>query len=117
MKTKPAAPGDVYWLQHDALDDQPQIAHPQVVVGVDGDTVTVCALTTNMRKVSMPGNVLLDVGEGGLVKRSIVEVSKVAVIPAARLGAYVGTVSARRVEQIRAGARFVEGTFLPPSAE
>ena len=103
--------GDVYWLHHEALDDQPRIAHPQVVVEVEGDTVTVCALTTNMRKVSMPGNVLLDVGEGGLSKRSIVEVSKVAAVPVARLGEYVGAVSEERVAQIRAGIRFVETAF------
>jgi mRNA interferase MazF len=103
--------GDVYWLQHDALDDQPRIAHPQVVVEADGDTVTVCALTTNMRKVSIPGNVLLDAGEGGLSKRSIVEVSKSAAIPAVRLAEYVGTLSARRVAQIRAGITFVEKSF------
>lgn len=107
--------GDVYWL-HDE-PDAGRIAHPQVVVSVGGDTVTVCALTTNMRKVSMPGNVLLDVGEGGLSKRSIVEVSKAAVIPASRLGEYVGAVSAARVAQVLAGIRFVERGFLPPAAE
>jgi mRNA interferase MazF len=107
--------GDVYWL-HDE-PDAARIAHPQVVVGVDGDTVTVCALTTNMRKVSMPGNVLLDTGEGGLSRRSIVEVSKVAVIPAARLGEYVGTLPVARVAQVQAGMRFVERAFLPPEAE
>ena len=103
------SPGDVYWL-HDE-PDAARIAHPQVVVEVDGDTATVCALTTNMRKVSMPGNVLLDAGEGGLSKRSIVEVSKTAVIPASRLGEYVGALSARRVAQIRAGITFVEKSF------
>ena len=103
--------GDIYWLHHEELDDQPRIAHPQVVVGVNGDTATVCALTTNMRKVSMPGNVLLDMGEGGLSKRSIVEVSKTVAVPVSRLGEYVGALPARRAEQIKAGIRFVEGTF------
>ena len=111
MSTKQIAPGDVYWLHHDALDDQPRIAHPQGVVEIDGKMAKVCALTTNMRKVSMPGNVLLDAGEGGLLKRSIVEVSKTAVVPVARLGEYVGMMSAERVEQVRAGIRFVEGSF------
>lgn len=114
MSAKPTAPGDVYWLRE--APDAGRIAHPQVVVGVEGDTVTVCALTTNMRKVSMPGNVLLDAGEGGLSKRSIVEVAKVAVIPAARLGESVGAVSAARVAQIRAGMAFVERS-RPPAAE
>ena len=107
--------GDIYWLRDEP--DAGRIAHPRVVVGVDGDTVTVCALTTNMRKVSMPAKVLLEAGEGGLSKRSIVEVAKAAVIPASRLGDYVGTVPAERVEQIRAGIRFVERAFLPPAAE
>ena len=98
--------GDVYWLQDEP--DAGRIVHPQVVVGVEGDTVTVCALTTNMRKVSMPGNVLLEAGEGGLSKRSIVEVSKAAAVPVARLGTFVGVLAAGRVEQIQAGIRFVE---------
>lgn len=103
--------GDIYWLHHEALDDQPRIAHPQVVVGVDGDQVTLCALTTNAAKVSMPGNLLLEAGEGGLLKPSIVEVSKTQTIPAARLAGYVGALSAARVAEIQAGIRFVARSF------
>ena len=55
------SPGDIYWLKP---QDENAIAHPQVVIHVkassQGEIVTLCALTTNMRKLNMPGNVLLD---------------------------------------------------------
>lgn len=92
------------------------IAHPQVVIAVESSsedpTITLCALTTNMRKLNMPGNVLLDEGEGGLPKRSIVEVGKVQTVAVTDLGECVGSLSPQRVEQIRAGIRFIETSFL-----
>lgn len=67
--------GDIYWVK---VGDIP---HPHVVVQDDlfnhsrVDTIIVCALTSNLQRVSRPGNVLLDVGEGDLPKQSVVEVS------------------------------------------
>lgn len=107
------SPGDIYWL---VAQDENAIVHPQVVIAVqassEGLTVTLCALTTNMRKLNMPGNVLLDVGEGGLPKRSIVEVGKVQTVAIADLGDTIGSLSPQRVEQIWAGIRFIETSFL-----
>jgi mRNA interferase MazF len=116
--------GAVYWVRLEQPEDaQPQIAHPYVViqpesVEADANTViTVCALTTNAKKVSLHGNVLLEVGEANLPRQSIVEVSKVALIKASQLGAYIGSLSEQRIQQIVAGMRFVQRSFFSAPAD
>lgn len=110
-----AVQGDLFWLQLENSEEQdPRIPHPYVVIQIDsGDILTICALTTNLKRVSMPGNVLLDVGEGNLPKQSVVEVSKVLVVEKAQLGGYIGALSPQRIEQIFAGIRFVGRSYLP----
>ncbi|MAU09402.1 MAG: PemK family transcriptional regulator [Anaerolineaceae bacterium] len=107
------SPGDIYWLMP---QEENAIAHPQVVIAVEtsseGVTVTLCALTTNMRKLNMPGNVLLDEGEGRLPKRSIIEVGKVQTVAVNDLGDTIGRLSSQRIDQIWAGIRFIETSFL-----
>jgi mRNA interferase MazF len=108
--------GDIYWLQPEAADDA--IPHPYVVVQDDAlnhsrlETVVVCALTSNLKRASLPGNVLLEAGEGSLPKQSVVEVSKISSVAKSQLGAYIGTLSQQRVEQIFAGLRFLQRSFF-----
>lgn len=112
--------GDVYWIRIPQANNlETHIAHPYVVIQEDARnqdsailTVTLCALTTNARKINIPGNVYLTVGEANLPRASIVEVSKVITIHKTQLGAYIGTLSHERVEQIIAGMRFVERAFF-----
>ena len=110
-------PGDVYWLQtNDGVGAG--VAHPHVIIwaerrGEPAQTlVHVCALTTNLKRLSLPGNVLLEPGEANLPRQSVVEVAKVLVVDSALLGAYVGSLSARRVQQIRDGNAFVKRSFF-----
>ena len=100
-------PGDVYWLDEQAVPTQSR-AHPHVVVAHDagGGTVQLCALSTRVQRASEPGNVLLDPGEAHLPHPSIVIVSRTATVEAHRLGAYVGTLREGRVTDILAGMRF-----------
>jgi len=112
--------GDIYWVQPEAPDGEPpRISHPHVIIQDDAlnqsdhATVVACALTTNLARVSMPGNILLDAGEANLPRPSVVEVSKSVTVEKAKLGEYIGTLSAERVAQILAGRRFVETSFLP----
>jgi mRNA interferase MazF len=101
--------GDIYWVQ---LDEGEGIAHPYVVVQEDVlnhsriTTVVICALTSNIKRASILGNVLLDEGEANLPKQSVVEVSKVSTIEKAQLGEYLGTLTEQRIVQILAGMRF-----------
>lgn len=105
--------GDVYWLQLDGGS----ISHPHVVVQEDVlnhsriHTVVVCALTSNLKRTSLPGNVLIDAGEANLPKPSVVEASKVSSVEKTQLGDYIGTLSTQRVQQILAGMRFLQRSF------
>lgn len=108
--------GDLFWI---ASEESGQfVPHPHVVVQDDVfnrsrvTTVIVCGLTSNLRRASEPGNVLLDAGEGGLSKRSVVVVSQVSSVEKARLGARIGALSSERVEQILAGMRFQQASFF-----
>jgi mRNA interferase MazF len=100
-------PGDLYWAQR----PDGEIAHPQVVIQIDDATVVVCALTSNLERISWPGNVLLDVGEGGLSRSSVVEVAKQTTVTPTALGTCIGRLSPERVEQILAGLRFVARAY------
>jgi mRNA interferase MazF len=112
--------GDVYWVQLEnqgALDTG--IPHPYVVIQDNLfnysriTSVVICALTSNIRRVSdTPGNVLLDVGEANLPKQSVVEVSKVSTVEMEQLGEYIGSLNETRVAQILAGMRFLQMTFF-----
>jgi len=71
--------GDLHWIAPvDAHGPAPSYAHPHVVVQDDVfndsriTTVVVCALTTNLKRATEPGNVLLEVGEGDLPQHSVV---------------------------------------------
>jgi mRNA interferase MazF len=108
--------GDLYWVQVEASE----FPHPYVVVQDDVlndsrlDTVVVCALTSNVKRASLAGNLLLDTGEGSLPQQSVVEVSKVSTVTKTQLGEYIGSLSEQRVEQIFAGMRFLQRSYFTP---
>jgi mRNA interferase MazF len=111
--------GDIYWVH---LDDpsvaDAKIPHPYVVIQDNLlnhsriKTVVACALTSNTKRTSIAGNVLLDADEANLPKRSIVEVSKVSTINKNQLGDYIGSLNEDRIAQILAGLRFQQVSFL-----
>lgn len=107
----------MFWIAADP--DRGGPAHPHVVVQDDVfnhsrvASVVVCATTTNLRRADEPGNVLLEVGEGGLPRRSVVVVSQVDAVDKGRLGERVGRLGDDRVEQILAGLRFQQRAFFP----
>lgn len=114
--------GGIYWLSLAATEEggESTILHPHVVIQDDiinrsrVKTVVVCALTTNMKRLSYPGNVLLEVGEANLPKASIVAVSQISTVNKSEVGAYIGTLSRARMEQIFAGMKFLQ-TFTESS--
>ena len=101
--------GDVYWLK---LEEPAGYPHPHVIIQENVinhsriQTVVVCALT--IKRVNIPGNVLLEAGEANLLRQSIVVVSQVSTVEKAQLGEYIGSLTKERVDQILAGMRFVQ---------
>jgi mRNA interferase MazF len=111
--------GDLFWLVADAAPPRPaRVAHPHRVIQEDVfnrariNTVIVCALTSNLHRAHEPGNVLLEVGEGDLPVQSVLVVSQISSVDKSRLGAYIGALSPRRVEQVLDGLRFQQASFF-----
>jgi len=111
--------GDVYWIQDAGLSGSTSdIPHPYVVIQDDLfnhsriQTVVVCALTSNINRASIRGNVLLDVEEANLPKQSVVEVSKVSAVDKAQLGDYIGSLTVERIGQILDGLRFQQVSYF-----
>lgn len=93
--------GNLYWLDETT---ETHVQHPCVVVQEDVfnhsriHTVVVCSLTSNLKRAEYPGNLLLEAGEGGLPRQSVVEVSKISSVEKLRLGEYIGKLGDHRVD-------------------
>lgn len=106
--------GDLFWIEFDDPDGSgPSYKHPHVVIQNNVfnssriNTTVVCALTSNLKRATAPGNVLLETGEGNLSKQSVVVVSQIITIDKAELGDYIGRLSRTRVRQILEGINLV----------
>jgi len=102
--------GDIYWIDlEEPKGSEPGYRHPHVVVQNNIfnvskiNTVIVCALSSNIKRAQIPGNVLLEKGEGKLPKRSVVLVSQVFTVDKMQLVEFIGKLSERRVKQILDG--------------
>ena len=106
--------GDVYWIDLDEpKGSEPGFRRPYVVVQNNIfnksriNTIVVCALTSNVKRAEVPGNVLLTKGEANLKKESVVNVTQVVTVDRADLTEKIGTLSSSRVHQIIAGLKLV----------
>jgi mRNA interferase MazF len=102
--------GDVYWSDLGTPSGSgPGLLHPYVVVQNDVfnqshiNTVVVCGLSSTLRLAAAPGNVLLEVGEANLPKRSVVNVSQVYTLDKEDLVEKIGTLSPDRIQEILNG--------------
>ena len=106
--------GDVYWVDMgDPTGSGPALLYPHVVIQNNVfnrsriGTVVVCALTSNLKRASAPGNVLLEAGEANLPNQSVVNVSQIFTVDKTDLGEYIGSLSSKRVYEILDGIRLV----------
>jgi len=106
--------GDIYWIDfEEPSGSEPGYRHPHVVMQnnlfnrSEIKTVVVCALTSNLKRASAPGNVMLDKKETNLPKDSVVNVSQIFSVDKLQLDEYVGTLSAKRVREILNGITLV----------
>jgi mRNA interferase MazF len=104
--------GDVFWIDLDApLGSEPGYRRPYVVIQNNLfnngplETVVVCALTTNLRRIYNSGNVLLKKGEANLPKQSLVNVSQVFTVDKRELKEKIGSLPTQRIRQILHGIR------------
>lgn len=106
--------GDVFWIDlDDPAGSEPAYRHPHVVIQNDVfnqsriHTVVVCALTSNLRRAGIPGNVQLEAGEAGLPRPSVVNVSQIFTVDKRHLSERIGILTPRRVRQILSGIQLL----------
>src|ERR1700693_3952578 len=106
--------GDIYWIELDEAEgSEPAYKHPHVIVQNNLfkrskiKTVLVCPLTTNLKRASAPGNVLLDKKESNLPKESVVNVSQVFTVDKTQLDTYIGSLSPKQMIEILNGIKLV----------
>jgi len=102
--------GDVFWVDlEEPVGSSPGYRHPHVVIQNDVfnrsriQTVIVCALTSNLARAKMPGNVLLEEGEANLPRPSVVNVSQLFTVDKSQLAERIGSLSPTRVSEILDG--------------
>lgn len=106
--------GDIFWIDlEDPSGSEPGFHHPHVVIQNNLfnrsriDTVVVCLLTSNLRLARVPGNVLLEKGEGNLPKQSVVNVSQLYTVDKVDLVEWIGVLAEKRIRQILDGVRLL----------
>ena len=115
--------GDVFWLELEKpRGSEPGHRRPCVVVQNNLlnrsriNTVVVCAVTANLRRAGVPGNVLLEEGEGNLKQRCVVNVSQIFAVDREYFLEPLGVLTRERLEDVLAGIRFViEPRDIDPS--
>jgi mRNA interferase MazF len=106
--------GDVFWVGvGEPVGSVPGYKRPCVVIQNNAinqsriNTVVVCPLTSNPKRATAPGNVLLKEGEANLPKRSVVVVSQVFTENKSGLDEYIGALSPKRIRQILNGLKLI----------
>ncbi len=106
--------GDIYWLDLGVpRGSAPGYRHPHVVVQNNLlnqspiNTAIVCAITSNLMRARIVGNVLLNKGEADLPKPSVVSVTQIMTVDKSDLVEKIGTLSSKRVLEILEGIQLV----------
>jgi mRNA interferase MazF len=106
--------GEIYWIHPgDPTGAYSGFRQPHVILQNNIfnhsrlETVICCALSTNLKRADIPGNVLLESGEGGLLHQSVVIVSSLCSVDKANLGEYIGCLAPERLVQILEGVRLL----------
>ena len=106
--------GDIFWVDLvKPSGSEPGYRHPHVVIQNNLfnrsriNTVVVCALTSNLKRARVPGNVLLNKGEANLPKKSVVNISQIFTVNKSDLSEKIGILSRERFNQVLEGIKLL----------
>lgn len=106
--------GDIFWIDFgEPKGSAPGYRHPCVVIqnNVFNESkiasVVVCALTSNLKRVKAPGNVLIRKGESNLSKDSVVNISQVVTVDKTDLVEKIGSLSTMKIADIIDGIKLL----------
>ncbi|HEV3166614.1 MAG TPA: type II toxin-antitoxin system PemK/MazF family toxin [Isosphaeraceae bacterium] len=110
------ARGEVWWADlGPKKGSAPAWRRPVLVVSADAfnrsriRTVTVVAITSNLRLAAAPGNVALAIGTAGLDRDSVINVSQVVTLDKGDMSKKLGNLEGLKMEQVDAGLRLALG--------
>ena len=106
--------GEIYWVDlSDPRGSEPGFRHPHIVIQNNLfnisqiKTVVVCSLTSNLRRSTAPGNVLLKKGEANLSKKSVINISQLFTVNKSDLTEKIGQVTEKRILEILEGIKLL----------
>jgi mRNA interferase MazF len=106
--------GDVWWADLGVpTGSAPALRRPVLVVSADAwnssriATIICLVVTSNLRLAESPGNVLLDAGDGGLDRGSVVNVSQVITVDKRDLSERIGNLDPASMDLVEDGLRRV----------
>jgi len=106
--------GDIFWIHFgEPKGLAPDYRHPCVVIQNNVfnqskiASVVVCALTSNLKRVKAPGNVLIRKGEGNLTKDSVVNISQITTVDKTDLVEKIGSLSKLKIADIIDGVKLL----------
>jgi len=106
--------GEVWWADlGQPRGSSPGFERPMLVVSANAynrskiATVVCAAITSNMRLADAPGNVVLGVGDGGLDRPSVVNVSQIVTLDKADLSERLGVLDQAQIRLVELGLRRV----------
>ncbi len=106
--------GEIYWIDlGEPKGSEPGYSHPYIIIQNNVfnasriNTIVVCALTSNLKRAKAPGNVLLNKGEANLMKKSVVNISKIFTANKVDLLEKIGQVSENKLQQVLDGIRLL----------
>jgi mRNA interferase MazF len=106
--------GEVRWADiAEPRGAEPGYRRPVLIVQADAfnrsriGTVVAVALTSNLKLVEAPGNVLVPAADSGLPRDSVVNVSQVVTLDRAMIGEVTGRLDTAVLRRVDAGLRLV----------
>lgn len=106
--------GEIWWADlPEPTGSGPGLQHPVLIIQADSfnqsaiNTVVIAIITSSVNLANSLGNVLLSSRASGLPKDSVVNVTQLFTIDRNLLLEYVGTLSARKMQQVDKGLRLV----------
>ncbi len=103
--------GEIYWVEliNAPKGSEPGYRHPHLVLQNNLfnqsriNTVVVCALTSNLKRGSAPGNVTLKKGEANIPKNSVINISQIFTVNKSDLIEKIGILSKERFSEVLKG--------------
>ncbi len=106
--------GEIYWVDlGEPSGSEPGYMHPHIIIqnnlfnSSSINTVVMCSLTSNLRRGSSPGNVILKKGEANLPKKSVVNITQIYTVDRNDLCEKIGAVNSGRIKEILSGIQLL----------